>query len=91
LLGERLAEFLKEEFPGLPWDRASERTFVDALDAAFLKEPDAYVVHREELPEGEPIDQALRDGFGAEPGDEIVEVRSAPQSNGLNPHRWLQA
>jgi hypothetical protein len=32
-------------------------------------------VFREELPDGTTPADALRDGFGAEPGDEVVEVR----------------
>ena len=51
---------------------------LDAEQFAYLnvQPADVYVIFREELPEGEELLTALRDGFGAEPGDEIVEVLS---------------
>ncbi len=43
------------------------------------QQPPTYLVHREDLPEGEPVVQALHDGFGAEPSDRIVEVAFTPR------------
>jgi hypothetical protein len=40
------------------------------------KQPAVYLIHREELPEGEDATAALRDSFGAENGDDVVEVRA---------------
>jgi len=45
--------------------------FLDSLVAATGK---AFLVHREELPDEDGVAVALRDGFGAEPGDRIVHV-----------------
>ena len=47
------------------------------LLAESLGEPDGYLVFRDELPVGEDPLAALRDGYGAEPGDRVVEVRWA--------------
>ena len=34
----------------------------------------AYVVYRDDLPPGNDPAQSLRDGYGAEAGDEVIEV-----------------
>jgi hypothetical protein len=34
----------------------------------------AFVVYRDDLPPGEETAVALADGFGAEPGDEVIEL-----------------
>lgn len=74
-LGERFASYLQGLFPGLRWDRAVWSNLADGLAAAATCQPGVYVVYREELPEGEDMERALADGFGAEPGDEVIEVR----------------
>ncbi len=50
--------------------------------------PDVYVVFREDLPEGEPTHRALADGFGAETGDEVVEVKPGGRPGELVARRW---
>ena len=47
-----------------------------------------YVVYGEELPEGEDAGRALADGFGAEPGDEVIELRAAGRPGELAVRRW---
>ena len=34
----------------------------------------AYVVYRDDLPHGDDPAQSLRDGYGAEAGDEVIEI-----------------
>jgi len=66
-LDDALAAFLGKLVPGLPapaWDRLADQ-FV---------QPGVYLVARDELPDGEPVAEALAAGFGAEPGDRVVEV-----------------
>ena len=53
------------------------------LSGLAAEKPDAFVVHREDLPAGSDVFQALRDGFGAEPGDDVVEVRLGAAADGL--------
>jgi hypothetical protein len=50
--------------------------------------PDVYVVYREDLAEGETAEMALRNGFGAEAGDEVVEVRPSGRADELTARRW---
>ena len=74
LLGQRFAEFLEAAFPGVHWQRADWRHLAEALGAELLRQSDAYLVYREDLPEGTPLEEELAADFGAEAGDEIVEV-----------------
>jgi hypothetical protein len=74
-LGERIADYLRPLFPGLDWSRSDQLDLVDAVGTAAAQHPDVYVVYREELPEGEDLTRVLMDGFGAQAGDQIIEVR----------------
>jgi hypothetical protein len=48
------------------------------------------VIYREELPDGSETSRALSDLFGAEPGDEVVEVRLDGLAT-LSHRRWTLA
>lgn len=72
-LDESLGELLGRLLPGLPlpadvWDVLAERLMQSGWPA------DVYLVPRDDLPEGEPVAEALAAAFGAEPGDRVVEV-----------------
>jgi hypothetical protein len=88
LLGEHFAGYLRGLFPGLDWDAPTRLNLADALSAAASCHPHVHVVFREELPEGEPARRALVDGFGAEEGDEVVEVRPGGRPGELIARRW---
>lgn len=75
LVADALAEALQSWLPGVVLDDTTGLS--DALGDAVADRPDVFLVFREDLPEGVHPDQALADGFGAEPGDEVVEVRAA--------------
>jgi hypothetical protein len=85
LLAERLVDFFRPLFPDLHWTGTE---LVDALDDAVTSHPGVYVVHREDLPPGEDPADALADGFGAEPGDEVIEVRPTGRLAGWSVNRW---
>ncbi|HKI35630.1 MAG TPA: hypothetical protein VKA46_27485 [Gemmataceae bacterium] len=87
-LGERFACYLQGLFPGLQWDSAVWANLADGLAAAATCHPDVYVVYREELPEGDEPGRALADGFGAESGDEVIELRVADRPGELTVRRW---
>jgi hypothetical protein len=91
-LGERVAGFLQTFLPGLDWDGARRpelaEVFTDALSARRPGGADVYVVYREDLPAGEAPARALVDGFGAEAGDEVVEVRPGPRPGEVLTRRW---
>ncbi len=76
-LGERFAEFLRLFFPGLDWDRTMRLSLADEIGQAATWHEDVIVVYRDDLPADETVTRALRDGFGAEAGDEIIEIRLA--------------
>jgi hypothetical protein len=79
LVGEHYAAFLAALFPGLDWPRDAHPELADALARAAGGRGDVYVVHREDLPQGEELGQALVEHFGAGPGDEVVEVWREPR------------
>jgi hypothetical protein len=84
-LGECVASFLQGLFPDLKWDNAD---LVETLTATAIRHAGIYVVYREELPEGEEPAQSLADGFGAEPGDEVIELRAAERPGAFAVRRW---
>lgn len=71
VLGRRLAATLGIAIP----DSGDEawRSFADSLMDAMAS-VGIYVVYRDELPPGEEPARALADGYGAEAGDEIIEI-----------------
>jgi hypothetical protein len=87
-LGEHFASYLQGLFPGLHWDSAVWANLAEGLVAAATCHAGVYVVYREELAEGEDPAQALADGFGAEPGDEVIELRAAERPGALAVRRW---
>jgi hypothetical protein len=88
LMGEHFAGYLHSLFPGLRWGETERLNLADALAAAATCHPNVYVVFREELPNGDTTRQALLDGFGAEAGDEVIEVRPGGSSGELVARRW---
>jgi len=89
LLAEQFAAYLRGFFPGLDWNPATRLNLTEALAAAGTCHPDVYVVFREELPDGESTRQGLIDGFGAEDGDEVIEVRAGGRPGDFTSRRWL--
>jgi hypothetical protein len=88
LLGDRVADFLHAVLPGLDWDDAMRTNLADAIAAAASVHEDVYVVFRDDVPAGEALARALADGFGAEAGDEVVEVRPDGTPGRLTSRRW---
>jgi hypothetical protein len=77
-------EFLRLLLPGLNLARVTWGDLAETLGGLLRPEDDVYLLHREDLPEGENPAHALASGFGAEPGDEVIEV-GAP---GAVVRRW---
>ena len=88
VLGERFAAYLGTLFPGLDWNTARWPELGELLGSAAAGRPDVFVVYREELAPNADLPQALRDGFGAEPGDDVVEVRTGLKPGELVARRW---
>jgi hypothetical protein len=91
LLGERFAEFLEGVFPGIQWPRALWRDLGEMLATEAWRRADCYVVYREDVPEGVPLDESLRCDFGAAPEDEVVEVVLGGRLAILTARRWRLA
>jgi hypothetical protein len=91
LLADRFAAFLRLLFPGLDWEGARRPALTDALEAAICEHADVYLVYREDLPDEQPLPQALADAFGAVPGDEVVEVRATGRPGEVSTRRWRLA
>ena len=88
LLGQRFAEFLEGVFPGVPWQRNAWRELAESLGAELRRRSDGYVVYREELTDGKSLADSLMTEFGAEPGDEVVEVALGGRLAALMTKRW---
>jgi hypothetical protein len=88
LLGQRFAEFLETVFPGLDWQRPQWRDLAELLGANVPQHPDVYVVYREDLPDNALLDESLMRDFGAEAGDEVVEVALGGRLAILTARRW---
>jgi hypothetical protein len=73
-LEQAVAEFLARVLPGLPSDPAVADALLAAVEFEANRTDDVYLVHREDLSGGRDVVTDLIDGFGAEPGDRVVEI-----------------
>jgi hypothetical protein len=90
VLGECLARFLRPFIPGVPVNRELCADLIDSLVAAASGE-NACILHREELPEGHDMSEALRDACGAEDGDQIILVNVGPKPDEPRVRVWTLA
>jgi hypothetical protein len=88
LLADNLASFLQTVLPGLNWDSRERVELIDLLDRAASRHAGVFLVYRDDLPAGELPARALADGFGAEPGDEVVEIRPEGRAGQWSARRW---
>jgi hypothetical protein len=84
-LEQNASEFVARVLPGVP---APATLWEDLLGHLVAGSPDTFFIHREDLPaEGDAADH-LAVGFGAEPGDTVVEVGLANESAPARVRRW---
>ena len=76
-LEQALGDILSRLLPGLPLPTETWEAVTDRVGAAANWPADVFLVPRDDLPEGEPLGEALTAAFGAEPGDRVVEVSLA--------------
>lgn len=88
LLGQRFAAYLHNLFPGMEFGVPEWPELAETLGAAASRQPEVYVVYREELADDGDPSLSLMEGFGAEAGDEVVEVRPGPRPEELTSQRW---
>ncbi len=87
-LGQRFAELLSGLFPGTSWPHEDWHDLGEALGAAAVGQGEAFVVYAEDLPADEPLENALMFHFGAEPGDQVIEVRVGRSLAEIGVQRW---
>lgn len=82
VLGRRLAATL-----GIAIPESGERAWNDFVDSFMdaMASQGIYTVYRDELPPGEEPARALTDGYGAEVGDEVIEIAG---DAALSSRRW---
>lgn len=88
LLAQRFAAYLQGLLPGLKWDPQVWPDLGDVLAAVAARQADVFLVHREDLPAGEDPARALVEGFGAEVGDEVIELQAGGRPGELVNRRW---
>jgi hypothetical protein len=75
-LAQRFGDFLSAVFPGLHWQRGDLSDLAETLGTAAGGHPGVYVVFREDLADEHDPEESLARDFGAEPGDDIIEVHT---------------
>lgn len=74
VVAERWRHFWKSILPGAEIPPVPESYF-DQLTDSLSCRPNTYLVFREDLPDATDVVGSLQDAFGAEVGDQLVEVR----------------
>jgi hypothetical protein len=87
-VGDAFASLLQAFFPGVDWPARDRAPLADLLADLAEARPDVFVLFRDDLAPGTSVARALADGFGAEDGDEVVEVRPSGQAGALGARRW---
>lgn len=70
-LEQAVADFARQVLPGVEMPETLWEHFLEAVSGEPL---DAYFIHREDLPGSADVLADLADAFGAEAGDEVVEI-----------------
>jgi hypothetical protein len=87
-LASCFSRYLETLLPGLDDGDSTGHHLAESLLASASTRTSFYLIHREELPAGEDLERALADGYGAEAGDEIVEVRAGSRVGDVSTRRW---
>jgi hypothetical protein len=72
VVGEELARAIRQYLPGVRVRAAECVKFLEYL--AERADRQVFLVYPEDMPDGENIDTAIRDGYGADDEDRIVRV-----------------
>ncbi len=83
VLGDQIVDTLGVFLPGIDWTTSARQRLAELLVQTLELRDEVFLVFRDELPGGSAYESALIEGYGAEPGDEVVEVRP-----GLPSRRW---
>jgi len=72
VIGEEIARVIRPYMPGVRLTASDCMRFLENVVEASRGR--TFLVHREDLPEGEGVVTAIRNGFGADTGDRIVQI-----------------
>lgn len=82
LLEHAFAAFFRRTLPGV--------SVPDGVMEHVLSQlPNTFAVHREDLPDGRPLEDALVDVFGAEFGDRVVEIGPPRSLEAATVREWV--
>ena len=87
-LEQAVTAFCERVLPGVPVGSAACEAFLAAVSGELSAEDDVFFLHREDLPAADDVEAELTAGFGAEPGDEVVEIGLAAGSVPARVRRW---
>ena len=72
-LTRQWARYFRQWFPGLDEPGAE---FADLIAEMIAPQQGIHVVFADDLPDDGSVWEALEDGFGADPGDRVIDVRT---------------
>ena len=78
ILEQAIGDVLARLLPGLPIPAETWEAVTNGIGSVAGWPVDVFLVPRDDLPEGEPVGEALAAAFGAEPGDRVIEVSRGP-------------
>ena len=84
-LEQLVADFVDQILPGRPVPSGLAEQFLEMI----LSAPDHYIVHREDLPGTRDVAADLSLGFGAEPGDDVIEYGLAIGNARARTRHWV--
>jgi hypothetical protein len=86
LLEHALIDFLSRVLPGIPTTHNLLSRLLEEITTGI---GETYVVHREDLPESSDLAHTLREVFGAEPGDYVVEIGPPRTAGAATVQQWI--
>lgn len=81
----RFQHFLESLLPGMTWDE--ETSLADVIEDLAETQQDVFVIYREDLPADEDVQSILRDWYGAEDDDVVIQVPDA-ETPAAAPQQW---
>ena len=90
-IGEHFATYLEKLFPGQKWNGEEWGDLAEMLGSLLARRRDVFVIFGEELPYGADPMEVLAAAYGAEDGDEIMEIKLADSSRRPTVSRRLVA
>jgi hypothetical protein len=89
LFEDSLNSFIKSWFPGLALSQNTVHEMAEAIQAHCCSGcDDTFLVFRDDLPDESDSSAALREHFGADFGDDVIELRLGARHGELVQRSW---